>query len=182
MIKKTFEFCSDRSSDKSFENRLRRACSEHREIGERVQGIVGSSEAHREAWWLDDDESQVSIKLKIYNVPLARWIRFLVISSNFVTRSFSRELLKFSKDPFNVRRKPATDFFFRDGTGSVPNGATINYRKRISSFQARTSFPTFFNFSPFFSSSLYLFYFTPIASPWIFRILICSSPSNFLLI
>lgn len=67
MIKKTFKFCSDRSSDKSFENRLRRACSEHREIGERVQGIVGSSETHREARWLDDDESQVSIKLKIYS-------------------------------------------------------------------------------------------------------------------
>lgn len=164
MIKETFEFCSDWSSDKSFENRLRRACSEHWEVGERVQGIVGSSEAHREARWLDDDESQVSIKLEIYSVP-ARWIRFLVISSNFVTRSFSRELLKFSKDPFNVRCKPATDFlFFRDETGSVPNGATINYRKRISSFQARTSFSTSFNFSPFFFFFI-LILFHPIASP-----------------
>lgn len=52
-------------------------------------------------------------------------------------------------------------FFFRDGTGSVPNGATINYRKRISSFQARTSFPTFFNFSPFFFFFFILILFHP---------------------
>lgn len=76
-----------------------------------MQGIVGPSEAHREARWLDDDESQVSTKLEICSIP-ARWIRFLVISSNFVTRSFSCELLKFSKDLFNVRPVNLRQFFF----------------------------------------------------------------------
>lgn len=173
MIKKTFEFCSDRSSDKSFENRLRRACSEHREIGERVQGIVGSSEAHREAWWLNDDESQVSIKLKIYNVPLARWIRFLVISSNFVTRSFSRELLKFSKDPFNVRRKPATDFFFSAMELALFQMAPPLITESVFlPSKLVLLFQPFLTSLLFFSSSLYLFYFTPIAvnfqNPYLF--------------
>lgn len=130
-----------------------------------MQGIVGPFEAHREARWLDDDESQVSTKLKIRSIP-ARWIRFLVIPSNFVTRSFSCELLKFSKDLFNVRPVNLRQiFFFHDGTGSTPNGATINYRKRISSFQARTSFSTSFNFfSPIFFLSFILILFHPITS------------------
>lgn len=90
--------CSDRCGDKSFENRFRRAGIEHWKVRERVQGILGPPEAHREARRFHDDESQVSTKFKIANQTRNRfhW-KFLIpqeLCANFVARSFHAEFSK----------------------------------------------------------------------------------------
>lgn len=126
--------CSDRRGDEGFKDRLRRACSEHREAGERVQGILGSPEAHREARWFDDDESQVSTKVEIARVATG-------IDSTGCPRSPRVCPAKFRNFQRSVQcsinSRPT--FFLRGETGAAPNGAAINYRKRISSFHAPAS-------------------------------------------
>lgn len=52
---------SDRCRYESLENRFRRAGGEHRETRERMQGVLGPSQAHCEARWFHNDEGQVSI-------------------------------------------------------------------------------------------------------------------------
>lgn len=178
---KRCKFYSDRGSDKSFKDRFRRTRREHWQARERMQGILGSSETHRETRRLHDDESQVSKLTEVTSV--STWDRS---QSEWTFLVSARRL----GSPTSLFREVSTAKFGGSAQCSINSRQTFFLRRKLAPLQmapplitgsvflpSLLRLPALLLLSPFYSQ----FYFTLSrlllrASRWIFEAFICSSP------